>query len=157
VFLLFFIGGFFTQSHIWLLNFLLAFVSAVAIMTGTYYGYKRSIQNSVETAPLEDDDEERVAGDKYGILFDDDREVETIEDVKALKKEMKKFSFSNLLLGSKIFFSFYRLFGYLFLVGVVLYLIRHEIFIISGFILGVFATTVALIISMYVVRRELSR
>ncbi len=158
VFVLFFVFALFVGSHIWLLNYVVSFICTVTIMIGTYLGYKRGLSKEEDSSGVvyySDDDRESIEGDKYDLLGDDEDEKKVEEqDLKELKKEVSRFSFSNMILGSKIFFSFYRIFGYALFIGATIYLIDNEMWSVGGYVAGIFATTISLILSIYFTRED---
>lgn len=158
IFLVIFVGALFFVSHIWLLNYVVAYLMSTVIMFASFFGYKSSIKETPQESVSFDSDEE-IIGDKFGLLsnsLDDSiaqpNEKETNNSEK--KDNLIKISFSNMLIGSKIFFSLYRVFGYALFIFLTIYLMKNDIWSIGGYIVGIFGTTISLIVIFFFLREK---
>lgn len=158
-----FFGAAFQDSN-WVLNSQTGYFSALFVMVASFWGYQRKIKSAQsDDTPVEvheDRDAFDEIGDKYGV-FDEYETVDTdseeeIESEKPKKSRKERFGIfmSKLSLGSKLFFSVYRLFAYALLILGVLYLVRHDIWNVFAYIIGTTLTMVSVMISGFLVRSE---
>lgn len=129
-------------------NALLAYITLLLVMGSSFYSSYAKLKASAGDGVIEEREELDQIGDRYGV-FEEETEAEDAESETA-KEEQKKsrpkiFTWSNIMLGSKLFFSLYRLLAYGVMIIAVLYLIRHEIFNPYGFIAGILAAFLAVL------------
>jgi len=134
---------------VWALNSATAYISTTLVAALSFLGYYKGIaKDGTEPVDSAEDDKyeyDQFYGDKYGVL-DGDIIDENGGEAQQKEEKTKRFSIQNLLMGSKIFFSLYRVSAYLILVIALLYLIDSEMFNPWGYITGVVANTFAIIL-----------
>ncbi len=117
-----------------LINSQLAFIASLLIILGSFQGYKKVVQKKSHLGRDIIDGIE----DRFELYNEEEnRHLSAKELFEEEKKKVKsQKAMKNFVLGLGGFFSMYRLFGYLFLVVVVLMLIRKAIFDPVSFLLG---------------------
>jgi hypothetical protein len=128
---------FFIQSFEFGISYILAFVSSLIIVFGSYYGFYSKVKSSVgDFNTIDEIDKIEDPFDLYSLDIDSD----DTKDFKEIIKNQKQMQKGRAFLGikhSKPMFSIYRLAGYGVLVLSFFYLLNHDILNIYGFLLGV--------------------
>lgn len=152
------VASYLSAGGLFALNLLAAYLSSVMIMTASYFGYRQNLSDKSESAePVQEWERDIVddIGNPHGIL-DEEVAVCALPQQEEARKESKPrtFTWGNLMLGSKIFFSLYRIVAYMVLVGVVMALIRQEAFLPWGFMLGILVALVPLLVILLGLKRS---
>ncbi|MEA3315821.1 MAG: hypothetical protein U9Q30_08205 [Campylobacterota bacterium] len=138
----------------WLVNTQVAFFSSLAITLGSFYGYKKNIENRVKDYPIEY--EEIDEDDKYDLYSDEvyNKEIKedsiTKEQIKEAMKPIKQNYFKNFTSGIGAMTSFYRLFGYIFLIIGFFYLRNNELLHIYSYLLGFLILPISTLLYMLI-------
>jgi hypothetical protein len=126
----------------WLLNTQVAFFSSLFVTIGSYFGYKNNIQNRVKTHINDDDNYDEIdkMDDKYDLYSEEIQENNektfTSEEIKTAINPIKQNYLLNFKSGFSGMISFYRLFGYIFLIIGFFYLNNNHYLHIYSYILG---------------------
>ncbi len=134
-------GGVF-KGYNFLVSSQLGFISSLLVTLSSYYGYKKMVEHKVSIGdiPKEERDELDKIDDKFELYDESEAEQKDFKEVvKEEKKKLKGFKNSAKNLKKSFFavISPYRLFSYLFLILSFLYLNKHHMLDIFGFILGI--------------------
>ena len=133
----------------WLLNFQLAFISSVFVILGSFSGYKRMIQNRIESGEGMNDAMLEKLEDPYE-LYDED--VSEATDLAAVVKEERKRlkdnrqTFKKTVKSTPGIFSVWRFLPYLLLVLSFIGLNNNHILDIPAFLVGLGAGIVSAVI-----------
>ena len=145
------VGGLF-KGYNFLISSQVGFVSSLLVTLSSYKSYKKMIDYkiSIGDIPKEDRDELDKIDDKFD-LYDEvqDEEKDFKEIIKEEKKKLRSFKSSAKNL-KKSFFAFIsplRLFSYMFLIVSFLYLNKHHLLDIFGFVLGVSVISFVLLVA----------
>lgn len=144
-------------NYLWLLNTQVAFISAMSITIGSFWGYKRNIQNRVESLeknaeptsePRDKIDEIDDPHDLYGEINEQveftTAEIKTIIDEE--KKKVKQNSFKNTIFSATGFASLYRLAGYAVLIFGFFALNNNGLLHLFSYLSGLFIVTLATLV-----------
>jgi len=127
----------------WLLNTQVAFFSSLFVTIGSYFGYKNNIQNRVKTHINDDDNYDEIdkMDDKYDLYSEEIQEANikepTPQEIKDAMKPIKQNHFANFKSGFSGMASFYRLFGYIFLILGFFYLNNNGFFNAIAYMIGI--------------------
>jgi len=135
------------MGGLWLINTQVAFICSMIIVFASFLSYKGMIEKRLETGQIPDEvDELDKIDDKFG-LFDERKNLEQEElskeeFVKLYKEEKKKTtgfkrSLLNLFKSGRGVFNPFRLLAYIFLCISMLFLIKHNLFSIFPFLVGI--------------------
>ena len=148
-------GGVFKGSN-FLVSSQLGFISSLLVTLSSYYGYKKMVERKIAIGdiPKEERDELDKIDDKFELYDESEEEEERDfkEVIKEEKKRLKGFKNSAINLKKSFFavISPYRLFSYLFLILSFLYLNKHHLLDIFGFVLGISVVSfVALLVGFF--------
>lgn len=140
------------------LNATLAYVTILFVMGSSFYSSYVKLSSQTAHAHIDEREELDKIGDRYGVFEEDlEDEIDEAEREETKKNSPKMFTWSNIMLGSKLFFSLYRLMAYGIMVIVVLYLVRHEMFEPYGFIAGVLAAFIVVVALLGISLRRANR
>ena len=140
---------------IWLLNTQIALINSLLVTIGSYLGYKKNIQIRAKDYTEILDDE---MDDKYD-LYSPTIEVKTLEEptkeeiVEAMKP-IKQNHFANFKSGFSGMASFYRLFGYVFLIIGFFYLNNNGYLHIYSYIAGFILVPISSLIAGIFIKKE---
>jgi len=127
----------FIEGNHWLINSQSAFVSSVLVTFASFLGYKKMVQKKIEIGdiPKEDRDELDIIEDAHD-LYGEDRDLREV--IKEERAKIAGFKNSALNLGKSASgaLSAFRLFAYAVLTLSFLYLNRHGMLNIAGFLTG---------------------
>lgn len=110
-----------------LINFEIAYFLSMIVVIATFLAYSKKVKNEKSD---------------YVIDENEDDELDKIDDKHELFKKIKEsnsqntFNLKRMLLGSKLFFSIYRILAYLFLIVAILVLIKKGYFEVISFLIG---------------------
>lgn len=148
----------FFSNHIWLLNTQIAFFSSIIITIGSFYGYKNNINNRIKEYPI--DNNEIDEDDKYDLYSDEvtyNQEIKeeeiTKEQIKETMKPIKQIKqnyFKNFTSSMGAMASFYRLFGYIFLIIGFFYLRNNGYLDIYSYLLGFSIVPISTMLYAYI-------
>ncbi len=128
------------DGKIWLINSQVAFLSSLLITLASFKSYEKLVKNRVELAKdnLHDVQDEIDKIDDPHDLYSKD--VDFKEVIKEERKKITnlKTAYENFKNSSKGAFSLLRLGAYGFLFVSFLYLVRHELFSIAPYMIGLF-------------------
>lgn len=141
-------------NYLWLLNTQVAFISAMLITIGSFWGYKRNIENRLDGVKKDENSiEEQDAIDKIDDPFDlyseinEEKEEYTAAEIKEIiteeKKKIKQNSLKNTIFSATGFASVYRIFGYLVLVIGFFALNNNGMLHIFSYVAGLLTVTLA--------------
>lgn len=143
------------NNYEWLLNTQVAFISAMLINLGSFYGYQKNIQNRLQgleetKASLQDDPD---VIDKIDDPFDlyseinEEKEDYTAQEIKEIitqeKKKIKQHTFKNALFSASGFASVYRILGYVVLVFGFFALNNNGFLNVFAYVVGLLTVTLA--------------
>ena len=136
-------------DQVFILNLAVAYISTSLVVTLSFYGYYRQLpkdHSTQEQEIVEDDkyDYDQFYGDKHDLLSDERIDEHVLQDG-AKDEKPARFSLANLQVGSKIFFSFYRIVAYIVLVIALVWLIDNSYFDPWGYLSGVVINTFAVL------------
>lgn len=129
----------------WLLNSQIAFFSSLAITVGSYFGYKKNIENRVPDEPIEVKNDDIDVIDRIEDPYDLDGDIieekePSQEEIKNIIKEEKvnqsKHTFKNVIFSIGGFASVYRVAGYILLLMGFFYLVKNNIFDVFAYLFG---------------------
>jgi hypothetical protein len=130
------------MGGVWLINTQGGFISSMIIILCSFYGYKKVIDKKVEYFDAEamDDDRDLIDKtlDKYELWEEEDKPKTKFESIKTSLKNAKSFSLG--------FFSLYRLFGYIILISLCVFLAKKEIFNPLAFFVGISSTIIFIVV-----------
>jgi len=147
-------GGVLKGSN-FLISSQLGFISSLLITLSSYYSYKKMVEHKVSIGdiPKDDRDELDKIDDRFELYDDSEDEKKDFKEIiKEERKKLKGFkrSAKNLKRSFFAFISPYRLFSYLFLILSFLYLNKHHLLDIFGFVLGISVVSiVALLVGFF--------
>ncbi|WP_419770001.1 MAG: hypothetical protein ACNI3C_11795 [Candidatus Marinarcus sp.] len=157
--LLVIIGCIIAGNYLWLINTQVAFISAMIITLGSFWGYKKNIENRVANTYLKEEEllEDRDAIDAIDDPYDLYSEINetapkelSAHEIKEIlsqeKKKVKQNSFKNTVFSAQAFASIYRLVGYALLVLGFFVLNNNGILDIFAYLVGLFSVTLATLI-----------
>lgn len=110
-----------------LINFEIAYFLSMVVVAATFLAYTKKVKNE---------------NSDYAINEDEDDELDKIDDKHELFKKIKEstqqktFNPKRVVLGSKLFFSIYRILAYLFLIVAIVALIKRGYFEVISFLAG---------------------
>lgn len=143
-----------SNNYLWLLNTQIAFISAMAITIGSFWGYKRNIENRVQgltpnidngIEPRDKIDEIDDPYDLYGEI--NEQEEFTTQEIKTIieeeKKRVKQNSFKNTIFSATGFASLYRLAGYAVLIFGFFALNNNGLLHVFSYVSGLLIVTIA--------------
>jgi len=151
----FLIAGGVLKGSNFLISSQLGFISSLLVTLSSYYGYKKMVEQKIAIGdiPKEERDELDKIDDRFELYDDSEEEQKDFKEViKEEKKKLKGFKSSALNLKKSFFavISPYRLFSYLFLILSFLYLNKHHMLDIFGFVLGISVVSfVALLVGLF--------
>ncbi len=129
------------KNYLYLLNTQIAMISSLIVTGGSFLGYRRLVlKRAKEQNILDDKDLIDKIDDPYNLYEEEPKESQM--DAKQIFEEEKKRlkspkqSVKNFILTSGGFLSIYRIFGYLFLVVSVLFLIDKKMFDAIAYMTG---------------------
>jgi hypothetical protein len=145
---------------IWLLNTQVALISSLLVTIGSYLGYKRNIQaRAIEHINNDDNyDEVDKMDDKYDLYSPEIEQIEvteaTKEEIQDAMKPIKQNHFANFKSGFSGMASFYRLFGYIFLIIGFFYLNNNGYLHVYSYITGFIIVPISALVTGIVTRKE---
>ncbi len=148
-------------EFIWLLNTQIALISSLLVTIGSYLGYKKNIQARANDHINDDDNYDEIdkMDDKYDLYSPDVEQIEieepTKEDIKEAMKPIKQNHFANFKSGFSGMASFYRLFGYIFLIIGFFYLNNNAYLHIYSYIIGFIIVPISALITGVILRKGL--
>lgn len=151
----FVIFGILEQNHLFVLNSQVAFFGSLCVIIGSFFGYKKNIENRIPDEPIDNDFEDKDIIDKIEDPFDLDSENEpdtnlSDEQIKEILKEEKKNqsakSFKNLLFSFGGFASVYRLIGYFVLLVGFFVLLNNSLFEPISYLAGLLIVPIGALI-----------
>lgn len=139
-------------SYKFFLNAQIAFLSALFIIIGSMYSYKRLVEKRVEAGAYSDDNRDELdkIDDPYDLYDENEETALETQDIKAVikeeKKRLKANGFKNTKLASGATMSAFRIIPYVFLVfGFIglqnnqnLMIFPYLLFLLVGLIAGFF-------------------
>lgn len=150
----FVVFGILEQNHLFVLNSQVAFFGSLCVVIGSFFGYKKNIENRVTDEPLEDIEDKDVI-DKIEDPFDlDDESLNNKEfndeQIKNILKEERKSqsakTFKNLIFSFGGFASLYRLIGYFVLLVGFFILLNNSLFDPISYLLGLLIVPIGALI-----------
>lgn len=154
----FVIFGILEANYLFVLNSQVAFFGSLCVVIGSFFGYKKNIENRIPDEPI-DDFEDKDVIDKIEDPFDLDTENEpdaklSDEQIKEILKEEKKNqsakSIKNLLFSFGGFASIYRLIGYCVLLIGFFALMKNTLFEPISYLAGLLIVPVGALIFGFV-------
>jgi len=145
---------------IWLLNTQVALISSLLVTVGSYLGYKKNILSRAEDHINNDDNYDEVdkMDDQYDLYSPDIEQVEIIEatkeEIQEAMKPIKQNHFANFKSGFSGMASFYRLFGYIFLIIGFFYLNNNGYLHIYSYIVGFLIVPISALLSGFILRKN---
>lgn len=136
----------------WLLNFELAFVSSVFVILGSFSGYKRMIQNRIESGEGMNDEMLEKLEDPYELYDEGISDATDSEDLATVVKEERKRlkdnkqTFKKTVKSTPGIFSVWRFFPYIVLVLSFIGLNNNHILDIPAFLIGLGAGIVSAVL-----------
>lgn len=127
------------KDYLYLLNTQIAFIASILITTGSFLGYKKMVLKKAKEYKNSDNlDLIDKIDDPYDLYSQNLDEIDAKELFDEEKKRVKGFKkgIENFLLTSSAFFSIYRVFGYIFLIVSILFLMDKKIFSPLYFFIG---------------------
>jgi hypothetical protein len=150
-------------EFIWLLNTQIALISSLLVTIGSYFGYKKNIliRTNEHTEIIDDDDnydEIDKMDDKYDLYSPtvEEKIIEepTKEEIVEAMKPIKQNHFANFKSGFSGMASFYRLFGYLFLILGFFYLTNNGNLHIYSYLTGFILVPISSLIAGILIKKE---
>ncbi len=161
------IYGIIFQNLLWLLNSQVAFAGSLLITIGSFFSYKKNIQNrlsNLDTSTylvLEDRDKIDELNDSYDLYseyIETKEEDLTPEKIKEIlddeKNKVKKNSLKNIIFSASGFLSIYRIAGYTFLVFGFFALNNNKIFLSIPFLIGLGIVSLSVLLSKFMIIKE---
>ena len=148
------LGCIVANNYLWLLNTQVAFISAMLITIGSFWGYKRNIQNRLEGVEAQDNViDEQDAVDRIDDPFDlyseinEEKQDYTAAEIKEIitqeKKKIKQNSLKNTIFSATGFASVYRIVGYLVLIFGFVALNNNGLLHVFSYVAGLLTVTLA--------------
>lgn len=141
-------------NYLWLLNTQVAFISAMLITIGSFWGYKRNIEGRLDGVKASQNNaEEQDVIDKIDDPFDlyseinEEKEDYTAAEIKEIiteeKNKIKQNSLKNTIFSATGFASIYRILGYLVLVFGFFALNNNGVLHVFAYVAGLLTVTFA--------------
>ncbi len=144
------VGGLFKGSS-FLISSQVGFISSLLVTLSSYRSYKNMIKQKLKVGdiPKEDRDELDKIDDRFELYDENEEQKDFKEVLNEEKKKLKgvKSSVKNLKRSFFAFISPLRLFSYIFLILSFLYLNKHQLLDIFGFVLGVSVISFVLVVA----------
>lgn len=142
------------NNYLWLLNTQVAFISAMLITLGSFWGYKKNIQNRLKGVEASNNAlDEQDAIDKIDDPFDlyseinEEKEQYTASEIKEIitqeKKKIKQHSIKNAIFSASGFASVYRILGYMVLIFGFFALNNNGLLHVFSYVAGLLTVTLA--------------
>jgi ABC-type transport system involved in cytochrome bd biosynthesis fused ATPase/permease subunit len=144
------------QKYLWLLNIQIAFISSLIITIGSFYGYKKNIQNRVNLTDNQflnntADTIDKI-DDPYDLYSDDIKQTQenkiskTINNIKQTTK--------NTIKSFGAFGSLYRVVGYVVLIIGFFYLNNNQLLNPIAYLIGLIITPIIVLLFAFLNRKN---
>ncbi len=144
----------------WLLNTQVALISSLLVTIGSYMGYKKNILARAEDHINDDDNYDEVdkMDDQYDLYSPEAEQLDITEpnkeEIQEAMKPIKQNHFANFKSGFSGMASFYRLFGYIFLIIGFFYLNNNGYLHVYSYIIGFLIVPISALIVGVVTRKD---